>query len=290
MRGQRFGGPWTEDKLRRVEAYLLAYATALKDQPFDLMYVDAFAGTGFRSKSQRDTQPSLALEEFRDTDEYAKGSARLALEVEPPFDRYVFIEKNRRAFGELTKIIDDYPQRASAVSFLNKDANGALTEICDQTNWWRTRAVVFLDPYGMQVDWSMIERLAATEAIDLWYLFPAYIGVGRMIPHTGTVPATWQARLDRCLGDEGWRQAFYAEEQTGDLFDNSLPRHERRFSIAGVESYFRTRLATVFAGVSTRTAELRNQRGTCMYLLFFACANERGAPIALRIAEHILRS
>lgn len=289
MVSQRFGGPWTEDKLRRVRAYLTAYVTALKDQPFDLVYVDAFAGTGFRTKKQRHEQLDLALEEFADTDEIAKGSARLALEVVPPFRRYVFIEKNARAFRELKTITADYPDRAGAITLVNEDANKALVDLCLQIDWRRSCAVVFLDPYGMQVDWTTIEVLAQTKAIDLWYLFPAYIGVGRMTPLSGQVPETWQARLDRCLGNKDWRDAFYVDAPIADLFEDSRQRRERRFNLAAVEAYFRARLEAVFAGVANRAAPMSNRNGTCMYLLFFACANERGAPIALRIAEHILK-
>ena len=42
----RFGGPWTIEKLDILEAYLDRYTTALKGQAFDLIYIDAFAGTG----------------------------------------------------------------------------------------------------------------------------------------------------------------------------------------------------------------------------------------------------
>ncbi len=289
MASERFGGPWTEDKLRRVHAYLAAYTTALKDRPFDLIYIDAFAGTGFRAKKHQHEQLNLALDEFADTDEIAKGSARLALDVVPPFHRYIFIEKNARAFRKLQTITADYPDRAAAITLVNEDANKALVDLCRQTNWRRSRAVVFLDPYGMQVDWTTIEVLAQTTAVDLWYLFPAYIGVGRLTPLTGQVPEAWQARLDRCLGDKGWRDAFYVDAPIGDLFDDSKQRRERRFSLGAVESYFRSRLRTVFAGVANRAAPMSNRKGTCMYLLFFACANEKGAPIALRIAEHILK-
>ena len=43
---QTFGGKWTRDKLQILGAYLDAYTTALKHQPFTLWYVDAFAGSG----------------------------------------------------------------------------------------------------------------------------------------------------------------------------------------------------------------------------------------------------
>ena len=43
---QRFGGDWTEQKLEVVQKYLGAYTTALKNQPFKKLYIDAFAGSG----------------------------------------------------------------------------------------------------------------------------------------------------------------------------------------------------------------------------------------------------
>ena len=46
MTSPRFGGPWTEQKLGILRAYLDAYTTALKNQPFTLIYVDGFAGAG----------------------------------------------------------------------------------------------------------------------------------------------------------------------------------------------------------------------------------------------------
>lgn len=46
MAGTSFGGPWTLQKLNILDRYLDAYTTALKNQPFNLIYVDAFAGEG----------------------------------------------------------------------------------------------------------------------------------------------------------------------------------------------------------------------------------------------------
>jgi hypothetical protein len=59
---------------------------------------------------------------------------------------------------------------------------------------------VFLDPYGMQVEWSTIEALAATKAVDLWYLFPLGVGVARLLTHSGEIDEGWQNQLDWFLG------------------------------------------------------------------------------------------
>ena len=64
---QMFGGDWTDTKLAIVRNYLSAYNTALKKQPFTRVYVDAFAGTGYREQTQeRFRLPDLFQEVLTD--------------------------------------------------------------------------------------------------------------------------------------------------------------------------------------------------------------------------------
>ena len=46
MAKQKFGSTHTDIKLAKLAAYLGAFNTALKNQPFERLYIDAFAGTG----------------------------------------------------------------------------------------------------------------------------------------------------------------------------------------------------------------------------------------------------
>lgn len=55
-----FGGDWTERKLAIVREYLGRYTLALKDQPFELWYIDAFAGTGTWTSTVDDANDSSA--------------------------------------------------------------------------------------------------------------------------------------------------------------------------------------------------------------------------------------
>jgi hypothetical protein len=52
MAEPQFGGPWTEDKLSRLRKYLQAYMSIFSTNPraklLKTIYVDAFAGAGFR--------------------------------------------------------------------------------------------------------------------------------------------------------------------------------------------------------------------------------------------------
>jgi three-Cys-motif partner protein len=57
---QKFGGAWTVIKIDILKQYLDAYTTALKSQPFNLVYIDAFAGCGkYTTKNDQQDMPLL---------------------------------------------------------------------------------------------------------------------------------------------------------------------------------------------------------------------------------------
>lgn len=156
-----FGGDWTAEKLERVRKYLSAYTTALKNQPFRLVYIDAFAGTGYYG---RDETPDIrAIPELEDseTQAFLKGSARIALEVNPRFDEFVFVDRNPRHCAELSTLGDEYPHLKSRMSVVNADANAYLQELTAR-DWIKRkeRGVLFLDPYATQVDWQTVQAVA----------------------------------------------------------------------------------------------------------------------------------
>src|SRR5581483_8083164 len=148
-----------------------------------------------------------------------KGSARLALEVEPPFHRYVFIERATRRASELTALNAEFPGRN--IEIINKDANEAIAALCKATNWRSTRGVVFLDPYGLQVTWDTLVAISRTGALDVWILFPSGMGLNRLLTKSGDIPQEWQETLDRSLGTKEWRTVFYRSEENVDLFEGA---------------------------------------------------------------------
>lgn len=154
--------------------------------------------------------------------------------------------------------------------------------------WKSRRAVLFLDPYGMQVEWKTIEAIASTKAIDLWLLFPLGIGVNRLLTKSGDIPDSWRQRLDLLLGTPDWYDEFYKVETSVDLFGNALEKPIKE-KMETIGRYFNNRLKEVFAGVVEEPGVLRNSANNPLYLLCFAVGNERGKNIALRIAEHLLK-
>lgn len=61
---QLFGGDWTIEKLKRLRKYLVAYATIMNKQNYRFAYIDAFAGTGYRTLKQEDDPHKLMFPEL----------------------------------------------------------------------------------------------------------------------------------------------------------------------------------------------------------------------------------
>jgi three-Cys-motif partner protein len=276
-----FGGPWTQRKLGVVREYLKLYATALKNQSFQRIYIDAFAGTGDRTDKRRETLPLLDLPEF---DAVAKGSARLALEVEPPFHRYILIERATRRASELTALKSEFPTRQ--IEIINADANDAIVALCKAIDWRNTRGVVFLDPYGLQVTWDTLVAVAGTKALDIWVLFPSGMGLNRLLTKSGEIPKEWQETLDRSLGTKDWRSAFYRSEEEADLFDGPRSKTVKDADPIKLEKFYLDRLRAIFPTVMNKCVRLTNSKDQTMYLLCFACANPspRAKTLVSRLA------
>jgi len=296
-KGHKFGGLWTKQKLECLRKYLSAYTKIMSRNQsarfFETYYVDAFAGTGDALiKSEEPTGLQFFGQDVdalrTEVEEYIAGSARLALETEPPFDRFLFIEKKDAHCERLDSLKDEYPELASRVEVVSADANEYLLSWCGEFPRFNRRAVVFLDPYGMQVEWELVRNIAVTEAIDLWLLFPVS-AVLRTLPHSGELPPSWRSCLTRLFGTEGWESEFYRPEEEGDLLsvlpDFDAPKRLATFEKIG--EYFLRRLRNAFRFVADRPLTLCNSRGSPLYLFCFAANNPKAAT-AKRIAEDIM--
>jgi len=294
----RFGGDWTQAKLDVLKDYLAAYTKALKDKPtaalpFRKAYIDAFAGTGTRTARERDTSSAAGVLLFPDLNEPAPqklldGSAKLALQVEPRFDKYVFIERSPERCEQLEALKQEFPALADDIDIRQGDANEVIQKLCAPLDRWKSRrAVLFLDPYGMQVEWKTIEAVAATKAIDLWLLVPLGMGMNRLATKSGKLPESWRQRMDAFLGTTAWYDEFYKVETEPTLFGDH--QFQVKASMDVMARYFNDRLKQVFAGVVEEPGVLWNSANNPLYLLCFAVGNEPAKDIALRIANHLLK-
>ncbi|HSY02561.1 MAG TPA: three-Cys-motif partner protein TcmP [Acidobacteriaceae bacterium] len=283
-----FGGEWTEIKLRCLKEYLTKYRTIFttnqKARYFRTWYVDAFAGTGSRSTGISPFSLEQSTED-PETNRYFDGSAKIALGLPSPFNRYLFIEKSKARCDELKEMIDnEHKALAARCEFRQEDANKAIRAWCAERDWRKDRAVVFLDPYGLQVEWSTIQKLAATKGVDLWYLFP--LNMRRLLIQHGQIDDAWQKRLDLLFGTHDWEARFYKPRIEEGLF-GATETVERDATVKNITEFIEGRLRTCFPAVA-KGLVLTNTRSSPLYSLCFAASNAKGAPIALRIAQSIL--
>lgn len=286
-----FGGDWTEEKLARLAKYLPAYATILKSRAYKYAYIDAFAGPGYRERQRKDGSiPDLWDEDLDERGKrFTAGSAIVAMRSDPPFQSYIFIERDASALARLEGALrNEFPQRIALARFERGDANVVLKRLCDN-DWSKHRAVLFLDPYGMEVEWSTLEAIAHTQAIDVWILFPAGIGVNRQLPLDGNVPAWARTAFDRLFGTAKWYDRFYAKHTTGDMF-GAADRVQKVVSSDDIVSYYGERLKEVFPHVAPNPLVLCNSNNAPMFALFFAAAHPKYGATAVKIAQDVLKA
>ena len=269
-----FGGPWTQEKLGILCRYLDSYTTALKKQPFRLIYVDAFAGAG-----------TYAEDSYADFQDLKKGSASIALEIDDkPFDQLIFVEKETKSVNSLLNLQTQYPNRT--IEIVQGDANDEIPNFCNKMKNL-DRAVVFLDPYATQVSWSTVEKIASTQKIDCWILFPL-MAVTRMMPRRKEPDNAIAAQLDRVFGGRDYWLDTYDDSPQMSLFADSQ-RRERSPGSEQIAGAYKKRLSEVFHKVATRSRTLKNSSNGPLFELFFAVGNPKGAKPALRMADHILK-
>ena len=279
---QEFGSGHTEAKLVTVEKYLKAFTTALSGK-FKLVYVDAFAGSG-ASVPKTDKQQIRLIE----TDDIIDGSTRRALRISPSFDRFIFIEKLGKNLKSLQGLKEEFPKKQNIIEILPGDANAELKNFAMKLDKRDARAVVFIDPFGLSLDWETIAALGRTERVDLWYLVPSG-GMSRQIKLDGTELESAQL-LDKVLGTADWRGRIIANTVTTDLFGDPISSTSKIGGAVELTEFVQERLRSVFKGGVSEKALPLGRGGRHEFSLIFACAHPspKASVLALRLADAVL--
>lgn len=288
-------GSWAAEKLVCLEKYLSAYTTILRRQSDwceGYFYVDAFAGAGRAKlrdtddKKQPDTQLLFDISKTTanddDKNQYIDGSPRVALGIKHPFTHYYFIEKDTERIAQLLDLQKEF-SKTHRISVREGDANVELAKLVDEfgIKWRFHRAVVLLDPFGMQVPWETIETLAETDAIEVLVNLPVGMAIQRLLPQSGRISQKQKNMLTRYLGSPEWENVIY--EKTSDLFEDELITKAEK-SGERLAKWYQRRLTNVF-GFGAKPRLVRNSQGGHLYYLLFAGPNENGAKIAKDVLD-----
>jgi len=248
-------GPWSEVKLDILKRYAVEYSKILSNQqnpPLSHVYIDAFAGTGYHLS---ETTGDMVL-----------GSPLNALLVRPPFREYHLIDWD----GDKTASLQQIVGSREDVHIYPGDCNVILpSHIFPRVRFedYR-RGLCILDPYGLHLDWQIIQTAGSMKSLDIFINFPIYdININVLHRDRSTVLPLHIERMNAYWGDESWRSVAY-EETSPDLFGNTEVEKvsNERFAAA-----FRKRLKEVakFKRVPEPLA-MKNSKGSTVYYLFFA--------------------
>lgn len=265
----QFGGNWTEAKMDIVVSYAKAYLAIMDHQSWaKTLYFDGFAGSGYI--------------ETDESEDLKKGTALRILDINKPapFNLYYFVELNEKYKAELDKIIENnyFGKNAHVV---NADCNDKLISMAGFLKGNKNyRALVFIDPYGMSVNWSSIEALKGL-GVDLWILVPTGIGVSRLLKNDGNISEAWLEKLEKFLGltKEEIKNNFYKKKEQVTLFgvETIVEKEKNAVEIAG--NLYRKRLNQVFKYVSDSFV-MRNSNNSIMYHFMMATNNASALTIA----------
>ena len=291
-------GPWAEEKLGCLKKYLNAYTQIMSRQDWctNYWYVDAFAGPGALSIRQRDsdqnvqdTLPGLSpFVEENITDELRQminGSPKIALDTNPHFSDYLFIDLNSAHLQSLKKLRLIYQKKDSRQIYIREgDCNIVLRNWLEHHNWNKCRGVIFLDPFGMQVPWSTIEKIAETKALEIIINFPVGMAIQRLLKNNADFSSNEKKKLDEYFGTDEWFDVVYVKERT--LWGETTRKVER--AEEKLLEWYLNRLGGIFEFVSKPRA-IKNTKQRLLYYLLFSGHNKIGYKIASHILEQGVR-
>ena len=142
------------------------------------------------------------------------------------------------------------------------------------------RGLCILDPYGLDLEWKVIETAGNMRTLDIFINFPVQDMNRNVLWRSpeGVTP-TQIARMNSFWGDESWRDCAY--QTTRNFF--GFPEKESNEVIA---ECFRKRLEKT-AGFPRVPPPLpmRNSKGAVVYYLFFASQKGTAETIVHQIFE-----
>jgi three-Cys-motif partner protein len=276
-------GPWAREKLDALGRYLDFYTTALKNQRWRTIYVDAFAGGGRSAVRTTPTQDlTLPLEQDQiDAEqlEFIDGSPRVALTLANPFTRYIFIEPDAERAADLERVKAEYGTSRRIEVRRESAVRGIQWLVARNIRRETHRGLVFLDPFGAQLEWATVQSLADKGLFEVVINFALNMAIQRMLPNSGAFQPGWQERLTAYFGTNDWYSEVY-EVKSGLL--GSYVEKRSNYQTRLLELY-RRRLKDAFGFVS-QAKLIRNTRGVPLYYLLWAGPHRLG----LKGANYIL--
>ena len=280
-----WGGPWTEKKLEAFSKYVWSYLTIMKKFPYwKTIYFDGFAGSGTREKQvNSDLMRQLKITE--EEERTYKGAAERVLGLqELGFDFYYFIDKNENSLSKLKAKLDEKFKNRTIV-YRSGDANHQISELAKALKSKGYAALVFLDPFGMQISWNSIAELKNTRS-DVWILVPTGVIVNRLLDRKGKLQFSEKLESFFGLPIDQIKTYFYEEQKVQTLFGEAELVTKVSQPITKIARLYAERMKTIWKHVTDEPLILKNSTGSPIFHFVFASNNQNAEKIAKQIIQN----
>jgi three-Cys-motif partner protein len=146
------------------------------------------------------------------------------------------------------------------------------------------RGLCLLDPYGLHLNWQVIQKAGEMKTIEIFLNFPIMDMNQNILWHQHEKVTSQQLeRMNSFWGDDTWKKSVYEDEPNLFGFEWLKKGSDSNERIARA---FQERLKAV-AGFSyvPDPIPMRNSKGATVYYLFFASPNKTGNKIVKQIFE-----
>jgi three-Cys-motif partner protein len=195
-------GPWSQRKYDLVKYYTTMFATSMKYEWDCRVYIDLFSGPGYSR--------------IRGTNDIIPASPLLALNINDPFDKYIFSDINQDKIQALeSRVCKSFPSMDT--DFINCNVNESIDRILDHVPRGSTSNKVLtfclVDPYSIgNLHFSTLERISSRIYVDFMVLIPSRMDAHRNLRYYFRRDNN---KVERFLNDPNWRDRWNTEKSTG---------------------------------------------------------------------------
>jgi three-Cys-motif partner protein len=158
-----------------------------------------------------------------------------------------------------------------------------MSTFLTSTKGKKYRTLAYIDPCGMQLNWSSLETLQKL-SVDAWILIPTGMGVNRLLKKDGKISDAWLSKLEIFLGmtQQDIRNYFYNEEVIPTLFGDEIKITKEQQAIERSAELYSERLKKLFKFVS-KPYILKNSSNSVMFHFVMVSNNQSAVKVANEI-------
>jgi len=246
-------GAWGKEKYRLVSLYSNLFARSMKNKWDCRVYIDLFSGAG--------------LSRIEGKSEIVAASPLLALDIDVPFDKYIFCEENPEKIKALQKRCKRFFPSAD-ISFVEGDANSVVDEVISKMPQYkkdfRVLSFCFIDPYKVaNLNFDTIKKLSE-KFMDFLVLIPTDMDANRNVD---VYLQSDNKKADIFLGSNEWRDEWPNVKKQGKRFG---------YFFADVFGKSMGKLGYIYSGIEETVLIRSTDKNLPLYRLAFFSRDKLG--------------